>query len=239
MIFLQYRIQDNQDEQEQSRNSRNGKSNDGGAFSNTQSSRSGDQSTSVGKHTESSVGAGNQSSNQSSVSTDSFVQKASFNIRVNTQTQDTQNEQSKNVHTRASSTHSNSNAKTLSNSNTAGTAGQSAHPTGVGRSSNDSGYVSDNESSLGSDSNSQESSSSETETEVTKNESEALVPVLQNITDQVRELEKRKPFKLRDMVKAHFNQKVVKGNPLVSVKDFATQLKENLDGMLQRFLIKK
>ncbi len=76
---------------------------------------------------------------------------------------------------------------------------------------------------MGSDSNSQESSSSETE--VTKNEPEALVPVLQNITDQVRELEKRKPFKLRDMVKAHFNQKVVKGNPLVSVKDFATQLK--------------
>ncbi|RYL29661.1 hypothetical protein [Acinetobacter piscicola] len=74
-----------------------------------------------------------------------------------------------------------------------------------------------------------------TATEITKNAPEALVPVLQNITDQVRELEKRKPFKLRDVVKAHFNQKVVKGNPLVSVKDFATQLKENLDGMLQRF----
>ena len=74
-----------------------------------------------------------------------------------------------------------------------------------------------------------------TETEVTKNEPEALVPVLQNITDQVREVEKRKPFKLRDMIKAYFNQKVVKGNPLVSVKDFTTQLKENLDGMLQRF----
>ncbi|MDM1762111.1 hypothetical protein [Acinetobacter sp. 251-1] len=90
---------------------------------------------------------------------------------------------------------------------------------------------------MGSDSNSQEGSSSTTatETEVTKNEPEALVPVLQNIIDQLREIEQRKPFKLRDMIKAYFNQKVVKGNPLVSLKDFATQLKENLDGMLQRF----
>lgn len=52
----------------------------------------------------------------------------------------------------------------------------------------------------------------------------ALVSALQSVTPQQRKDEQRKPYKQRNMLTAHFDQKATgKTNPLVLVKDFISQ----------------
>ena len=60
-----------------------------------------------------------------------------------------------------------------------------------------------------------------------KLEPDALVPALQGLTKEQRTAEQRKPYKERNLIKAHFDQKAVgKTNPLVLVKDFIQRIPE-------------